>query len=69
MIEITICLDETPLKFVDQQSSDDRSRFINAVLAQHRKNLEAEMIASLQQDFDDPEYRAEVKAWDTIAGD
>jgi hypothetical protein len=31
--------------------------------------LEAEMIAALKQDAEDPEYQAEIAVWNSVAGD
>jgi hypothetical protein len=31
--------------------------------------LEAEMIAALKQDAEDPEYQAEIPVWNSVAGD
>ncbi|HCF25661.1 MAG TPA: CopG family transcriptional regulator [Cyanobacteria bacterium UBA11049] len=73
--KVTITLDDEILTFVDRQAAalDDkanRSAYINAVLAAHRRSvLEAEIIAALKEDAEDPEYQAEVAAWDCVARD
>jgi Arc/MetJ-type ribon-helix-helix transcriptional regulator len=73
--KVTITLDDDILTFVDRQAAvsgevANRSRYINSVLAAHRRaTLEAEMIAALQQDAADPEYQAEIAAWECVAGD
>jgi len=73
--KVTITLDDEILTFVDRQAAAstevaNRSRYINTVLAAHRRAvLEADMIAALQQDAADPEYQAEIAAWDCVAGD
>ncbi|OUL19626.1 CopG family transcriptional regulator [Nostoc sp. RF31YmG] len=70
MIKVTITLEENILQFVDQQAQGNRSGYINTLLAEHRRQiLEAQMIAALKQDTEDPEYQAEIAAWDTVIGD
>lgn len=73
--KVTITLDDDILAFVDRQAvalenKANRSGYINQVLAAHRRVvLETETIAALQEDTEDPEYHAEVAAWDCVAGD
>ncbi|OUL20295.1 CopG family transcriptional regulator [Nostoc sp. T09] len=70
MIKVTITLEEDILQFIDLQAQGNRSGYINALLAEHRRQiLEAEMIAALKQDAEDPEYQAEIAAWDRVVGD
>ncbi len=70
MIKVTITLEEEILRFVDQQAQGNRSSYINTLLAeQRRQTLAAEMIAALKQDAEDPEYQAEIAAWDSVVGD
>ncbi len=70
MIKVTITLEENILQFVDQQAQGNRSGYINALLAEHRRQiLEAEMIAALKQDAEDAHYQAEIAAWDRVVGD
>ncbi|MDZ8056523.1 MAG: CopG family transcriptional regulator [Aulosira sp. ZfuVER01] len=70
MIKVTITLQEDILQFIDRQSQGNRSRYINALLAEHRRQiLESEMIAALKQDAEDPEYQVEILAWGTVVGD
>lgn len=70
MIKTTITIEEENLKFVDQHAQGNRSGYINAVLAEHRRRiLEAEMIAALKEDAEDLEYQAEITAWDSVVGD
>ncbi len=70
MIKVTITLEEEILRFVDQQAQGNRSSYINTLLAKQRRQiLAAEMIAALKQDAEDPEYQAEIAAWDTVVGD
>ena len=70
MLKVTITLEEDILQFVDQYAQGNRSAYINTLLAEHRRQiLAAEMIAALKQDAEDPEYQAEIAAWDSVAGD
>lgn len=70
MVKVTITLEEDILQFIDRQAQGNRSGYINALLSEHRRRLlEAEMIASLKQDAEDPEYQAEIAAWDNVVGD
>uniref|UniRef100_UPI000585B773 type II toxin-antitoxin system MazE family antitoxin n=1 Tax=Hassallia byssoidea TaxID=482630 RepID=UPI000585B773 len=69
-MKVTITLEEDILQFIDRQAQGNRSGYINALLSEHRRRiLEAEMIASLKQDAEDPEYQAEIAAWDNVVGD
>jgi Arc/MetJ-type ribon-helix-helix transcriptional regulator len=73
--KVTITLDDEILAFIDRQAAvtgktANRSGYINAVLSIHRRAiLEAEMIAALKQDAEDPDYQAEIAAWDSVVGD
>ena len=70
MKKITISLEDDILHFVDKQAQGNRSGYINALLAERRRSfLEAELIAALQRDAEDPDYQAEIEAWDSVAGD
>ncbi|MEH2412413.1 type II toxin-antitoxin system MazE family antitoxin [Nostoc sp.] len=70
MLKVTITLEEDILRFVDQYAQGNRSAYINTLLAEHRRRiLAAEMIAALKQDAEDPEYQAEITAWDSVVGD
>jgi len=70
MQKVTITLENDILQFVDQQAKGNRSGYINVLLAEHcPRILEAEMIAALKQDAEDPEYQAEITAWGSVAGD
>lgn len=70
MVKVTITLEDDILRFVDKQANGNRSGYINALLAeQRRRTLEVEMIAALKQDAEDPEYQAEIAAWDSVVGD
>ena len=70
MVKVTITLEEDILQFIDRQAQGNRSGYINALVSEHRRRLlEAEMIAALKQDAKDPEYQAEIAAWDNVVGD
>jgi Arc/MetJ-type ribon-helix-helix transcriptional regulator len=73
--KVTITIDDEILAFIDRKAASvgdttNRSSYINSVLAKHRRTvLEAEMIAALKEDAKNPEYQAEIAAWDSVAGD
>ena len=73
--KVTITLDDDVLAFIDRQAAStgdtpNRSGYVNSVLAKHRRAiLAAEMIAALKEDALDPEYQAEIAAWDCVVGD
>ncbi|MBW4605625.1 MAG: CopG family transcriptional regulator [Calothrix sp. FI2-JRJ7] len=73
--KVTITLDEDILAFIDKRAANNketsnRSRYINDVLSQHRRKvLEAEIIAALTEDANDPEYQEEIALWDCVAPD
>lgn len=70
MVKVTITLEDDILRFVDKEAKGNRSSYINALLAEHRRQiLEAEMIVALKQDAEDPEYQAEIADWDSVIGD
>ncbi|MEH2144179.1 type II toxin-antitoxin system MazE family antitoxin [Nostoc sp.] len=70
MLKVTITLEEDILRFVDQYAQGNRSGYINTLLAEHRRRiLAAEIITALKQDAEDPEYQAEIAAWDSVVGD
>lgn len=70
MVKVTITLEEEILRFVDKHAQGNRSGYINKLLAEHRRQmLEAEMIAALKRDAEDPEYQAEIAVWDSVVGD
>lgn len=68
--KLTVTLDQELVAFLDAQAGGNRCDCLNTLLAQQRRQkLEAELIAALQQDGDDPDYQAEVAVWDVVAGD
>jgi hypothetical protein len=70
MVKITISLEEETLQFLDRSANGNRSSYINSLLSQQRRQaLEAEMIAALLKDAEDPEYLEEIAVWDSVVGD
>ncbi len=68
--KIAISLDADLIDFIDLQANGNRSEYINALLQQQQqKQLETELIATLQQDLADAEYLNEIAEWDNVAGD
>lgn|GEM_PF-334054 len=73
--KVTITLDEDIIAFIDKQAAAsgevvNRSGYINQILNNHRRAvLEAEAIVALKADTNDPEYQAEIMAWDCVVGD
>jgi hypothetical protein len=67
--KIAITLDQELIEFLDHQASN-RSEYLNALLVEQRsKVLTQQIIAALQEDLDDPDYKVEIEAWDAIIGD
>ncbi|MDF5727752.1 MAG: CopG family transcriptional regulator [Rhizonema sp. PD38] len=70
MQKVTITLEDDILQFVDQQAKGNRSAYINALLVEYRRRIiEAQMIAALKEDAQNPDYQAEIAAWDSVVGD
>ena len=68
--KIALTLDKELVTFLDVQAKGNRSEYLNSLLAQERKRiLEAELIASVQQDVNDTDYHSEIAVWDCVAGD
>ena len=68
--KIAVTLDKDLIAFLDAQANGNRSEYLNSLLLlQRKKILAAELIAALQQDVTDPDYQAEIAAWDNVAGD
>jgi metal-responsive CopG/Arc/MetJ family transcriptional regulator len=67
--KVSITLDEDVLEFVDR-SSQNRSQFINEILAQAKKSqLLKELADAYTELAEDPEYQSEIKLWDVTVGD
>jgi hypothetical protein len=70
MQKVMISLEEDILRFVDRNANGNRSAYINALLNEYRKlKLHEEIVRALQEDVSDPNYRAEIEAWDSVIGD
>ena len=70
MQKVTLTLEEEILKFVDRRAKGNRSAYINALLAEHRRMLlKEEIIAALIDDTANENYLSEIAAWDNTAGD
>jgi Arc/MetJ-type ribon-helix-helix transcriptional regulator len=68
--KIAVSLDEEVVAFLDAQARGNRSEYLNTLLSQQLKQQRrTELIAALKQDSEDPEYLAEIQAWDCVAGD
>ncbi len=69
MPKITITLETEVLQFIEQHAPEDRSSYINQILKEHRqKIIEAETIATLQEDIYDTEELADfdLAIWDAV---
>jgi hypothetical protein len=70
MQKVTISLEDDILEFIDRHSQGDINTYISTLLSQHRQALlRADMIQALQEDAANPDYQAELVAWDSVAGD
>lgn len=68
--KIAITIDRQLLSFLDAQAQGNRSEYLNSLLAQaRRKILSDEIIAALEEDNQNPDYRAEIAEWDRLSGD
>jgi metal-responsive CopG/Arc/MetJ family transcriptional regulator len=67
--KVSITLDEEVLDFVDR-SSQNRSQFINEILAKENKRRLLEEIENAYTKLaNNSEYQAEVDLWDVVVGD
>jgi metal-responsive CopG/Arc/MetJ family transcriptional regulator len=67
--KVSITLDEEVLDFVDR-SSQNRSQFINEILAKENKRRLLEEIANAYTELaNNTEYQSEVELWDIAVGD
>jgi hypothetical protein len=70
MQEITICLNDDLIHFIDRQANGDRSTYLATLISQHQRwSTQQDMIRALQEDISDPAYQAEIALWDCVAGD
>lgn len=68
--KVAFTLDQDIVEFLDNEAQGNRSEFLNSLLRQYRSSqLEAQMIAALHEDANDPSYLEEVQVWDNLAGD
>ncbi len=69
MGKISINLDDSSLKFLDEVT-DNRSNYINNLIQQEkRKAFEAKLEADYREQSSDPNWQAEVELWDSTAAD
>jgi metal-responsive CopG/Arc/MetJ family transcriptional regulator len=67
--KVSITLDEEVLEFVDK-SSQNRSQFINAILAKEKKRQFLQELEDAYTELaNDPEYQSEIELWDVTVGD
>jgi metal-responsive CopG/Arc/MetJ family transcriptional regulator len=68
-IKVSITLDQEILEFVDR-SSQNRSQFINEILAKENKRRLLQEIENAYTELaDNPEYKSEMELWDIAVGD
>lgn len=68
--KIAVTLDQDLVQFLDAQARGNRSGYLSTLLLEHRERvLKEQTIAALQEDANDPEYLAELEAWDKVVGD
>ncbi len=68
--KIAITLDESLIGFLDEMAKGNRSQYLNNLLTEHRnKIIEEQLIASLSEETQDPQYQQEIQAWDEVVGD
>jgi metal-responsive CopG/Arc/MetJ family transcriptional regulator len=67
--KVSITLDEEVLEFVDR-SSQNRSQFINEILAKENKRRLLQQIENAYTELaNSPEYQAEAELWNITVGD
>jgi metal-responsive CopG/Arc/MetJ family transcriptional regulator len=67
--KVSITLDQEILEFVDR-SSQNRSQFINEILAKENKRRLLQEIENAYTELaDNPEYKSEMELWDITVGD
>jgi Arc/MetJ-type ribon-helix-helix transcriptional regulator len=67
--KVTLTLDQELIEFLDLQASN-RSEYLNGLLREHRsKVLTEQIVAALQADLEDPDYQADIQAWDAVVED
>ena len=54
----------------NKMAKDNRDQYINNLLREHQKKvIEQQLIVSLSQDAQDPQYQPEIQEWDAVVGD
>jgi hypothetical protein len=69
MPKITITLKTEVLQFIEQHAPEDSSSYINQILEEHcQKIIEAETIATLQEEIENTDERADFDfaIWDAV---
>lgn len=67
--KISINLDDSSLKFLDE-TTENRSKYINDLIQQQKKKaFEAKLEADYREQSNDKQWQAEIKLWDSTAGD
>ncbi len=67
--KVSITLDDAVLSFVDERA-DNRSSFINAILAREQQRILLEELAqAYTEQSADPEFQAEFAVWDVTVSD
>ena len=68
-VKISINLEQSSIEFLDQ-ITDNRSAYINSLIQEQQKKVfEAKLEADYREQASDPEWQAEVEAWDCTSGD
>ncbi|NJK51779.1 MAG: CopG family transcriptional regulator [Acaryochloridaceae cyanobacterium CSU_3_4] len=68
--KVTITLDTELIAFVDDRADGNRSDYFNSLVQHHRQAvLKQQMIQALQEEVENPDYQAEIDAWDSVVGD
>jgi hypothetical protein len=69
-IRTTITLEPQNLVFLDSVAADNRSAYINFLIAQEKKRLLAEAVLQAnREEAGDEAYQAELRVWDAALSD
>lgn len=67
---LNITVDEEIYEFVASYGGENRSAFVNEVLADYKKRqFEKELIRQMAEDDNDPQLKEELKDWDATLWD
>lgn len=67
---LNITVDEEIYEFVASHGGENRSAFVNEVLADYKKRqFEKELIRQMAEDDHDPQLKADLKGWDATLWD